>query len=285
MIAKLLAATVLAVPLLAFPPPPTIYGAAFNGPNGSARLYSISPTTGAFALVGFIGFSTVSALATGPDGFTLYGVGSDGTNFDLIAINRFSGNAAAIGPTGLSGPFQDIAFRPSDGKLFGYSGGSIYTINTTTGAATFVGDTGNFPLGNALAFSATNILYTANERELDIVNQSTGALTTAVLLNYDPAFGSGSRANAMKFNPSDGMLYASVANGFPGSEWSLGIIDIGTGNVTRIGPTVPGLDAITFGPAAPPPAGAVPAPSSWLLAAVGLASVALYQLRPRRTRT
>jgi hypothetical protein len=283
MLAKLLAATVLAVPLFAFPSP-TLYGAAFNGP-GSARLYTISPTTGAFALVGFIGFSTVSALATGPDGFTLYGVGFDGTNFDLLAINRFSGHGSAIGPTGVDGPFQDIAFRPSDGKLFGYNGGSIYTINTTTGAATLVGNTGNFPLGNALAFSPGNILYTANERELDIVNQSTGALTTAVFLNYGPEFGpDGSRANGMKFNPSNGTLFASVVNGFPGAAWSLATIDIGTGNVTRIGPTVPGLDAITFGPAAPPPAGAVPAPSSWLLAAIGLVSVALYQLRPRRTR-
>jgi len=84
----------------------------------------------------------------------------------------------------------------------------------------------------------------------------------------------------MKFNPSNGTLYASVANDFPGVTWSLATIDIATGNVTRIGPTVPGLDAITFGPMPAP--GAVPAPSSWLLVAIGLASVALYQLR--RTR-
>jgi hypothetical protein len=182
----------------------------------------------------------------------------------------------------VDGPFQDIAFRPSDGKLFGYSGGSIYTINTATGAATLVGNTGNFPLGNALAFSPGNILYTANETELDIVNQSTGVLTTAVFLNYGSAFGPDqSRANGMKFNPSNGTLYASVVNGGnPGGAWSLATINISTGVVTRIGPTVPGLDAIAFGPGLPP--SPVPAPSSWLLAAIGLASAALYQLRPRR---
>src|SRR6266404_3710275 len=106
MTAKLLALTALAVPLLAFPPPPTIYGAAYIG-LGPARLYSISPTTGAFTLIGSIGFGTVSALATAPDGFTLYGVGFDGAQFDLLIINRFSGGGSAVGPTGLNGPFQD----------------------------------------------------------------------------------------------------------------------------------------------------------------------------------
>jgi hypothetical protein len=284
---KRFALTVTALLLLASAAPAqTIFGAAFNGP-GSARLYSISPATGAFALIGSIGFGTVSALATTPDGSLLYGVGFDGTNFVLLTINRFSGAGSAIGPTGVEGPFQDIAFRPSDGKLFGYNGGSIYTINTTTGAATLVGDTGGFPDGNGLAFSAGNILYTANQLRLDIVNQSTGALTTAVPLNYGSAFGPDeSRANGMKFNPSTGTLYASVVNGHPGGPWSLATINISTGVVTRIGATVPGLDAITFGTGVPPPApGAVPAPSSWLLVAIGLASVALYHLRRRRRTT
>lgn len=55
-----------------------MYGAAYIGPS-PATLYSISPTTRAFALIGSIGFGFVSALATAPDGFTLYGVGFDGT--------------------------------------------------------------------------------------------------------------------------------------------------------------------------------------------------------------
>src|SRR5258708_9470828 len=42
MIAKVLAVVAFAGPLLAGPPPQTIYGAAYIGP-GPARLYSISP--------------------------------------------------------------------------------------------------------------------------------------------------------------------------------------------------------------------------------------------------
>jgi hypothetical protein len=53
------------------------------------------------------------------------GVGTTGT-----AFNGFGG----VG----SGGFQDIAFRPSDGKLSGESQGTLYTFNLTTG----IGDCG-----------------------------------------------------------------------------------------------------------------------------------------------
>jgi hypothetical protein len=260
----------------------TIYGAAFNGPT-PARLYSISPTTGAFTLIGPIGFGVVSAMAFSPSG-TLYGVGQDINGFELFTINTTTGAGTVVGPTGINSPFQDMAFR-SDGVLFGYGGGVIYTVNVSTGHATLVGDTTKFPDGNGLAFSSSNILYTANQTELDIVNQTTAALTTVVPLNYGSAFGPGeSRANGMKFNPLNGTLYASVVNGGPGSAWSLATINISTGVVTRIGPTVPGIDALAVSGTSGPPL-PTPVPSSWLLTAAGLAGVALYQLRYRRRRT
>jgi hypothetical protein len=224
-----------------------IYGAAYLGPNAPATLYTISPTTGAATAIGPIGFNTVSALDARSG--KLYGVGIDGGGtFLLLKINPLTGAGTAVGPTGLSGPFQDIAFRPSDGTLFGYAAGRIYTIDTTTGTATLVGSTGfGFPLGNGLAFSSADILYTANQTNLQTINQTTGAATTVTALTYSPAFGVGeSRANGMKFDPQTGTLWASVATGHGPVTFSLGTIDITTGNVTRIGPTVQGLDAIAI---------------------------------------
>jgi hypothetical protein len=270
----------------------TIFGAAYNGPNAPATLYTISPVNGAATVVGPIGAANVSSIAFAPDGVTLYGVGMVGGNFTLLRINPSIGAGTPIGPTNLAGPCQDMAFR-SDGKLFCYSGGSIFTLSTSTGASTFVGDTGDFPLGNALAFSSGNILYTANEVGLDSVNQSTGAITLVVHLTYSPAFGGTPRASAMKFHPN-GTLYASVISGFIGpadisiqsGPASLGIINISTGAVTRVGPTVAGLDALAISTQTiVPNPSSVPAPSSWLLVVTGLALVVVYFAGRRRVRS
>jgi len=263
----------------------TIFGAAFNGPIGPSTLYTISPVNGKATLVGPVGSFTVSAVAFAPDGVSLYGVGTSGSsNFGLLRINPVNGASTAIGLTGLGAPCQDIAFR-SNGILFCYSGGSIYTLSTSTGAAAFVGNTGNFPLGNALAFSSGNILYNANEQELDSINQSTGAPTLVVHLTYDPAFGPGPRPGGMKFHPN-GTLYAAVVAGFGGATASLGIINISTGVVTRVGPTTSGMDALAISAQTiTTTASPIPVPSSWMLVATGLALVVLYRARKRRRST
>ncbi len=266
----------------------TIFGAAYNGPNAPASLYTISPANGAATLVGPIGAATVSSIAFAPDGVTLYGVGIVGGQFTLLRINTNTGAGTPIGLTHLVGPCQDMAFR-SDGKLFCYSLGSIFTLNTSTGASTLVGNTGGFPDGDALAFSSGSILYTANQNVLDSVNQSTGAVTLVVPLNYSSAFGAGeSRPSAMKFHPN-GTLYAAVVTGvnqtadisIESGSGSLGIINISTGAVTRVGPTVTGLDALAISGSN---LSSVPAPSSWLLVVTGFALVVVYLAGRRRVR-
>lgn len=254
-----------------------IFAAFFGGPGGPATLYTISPVNGSPTVIGLMHADTVSAIALAPDHATLYAIGhTTSSGFALLKVNTSTGAATAVGPTGVSGgAFQDMDFRPSDGKLFGYAGGSIYTVSTTTGMATFVGDTGKFPFGNALAFSSSNILYSANERTLDVINQSNGSVTSSIPLTYSPAFGGGPRANAMKFHPN-GTLYASVVGSDQTTQkWSLGIIDTSTGVVTFVFPLLQGTDALAIG---------TPAPSSWLLVTIGIAGTVLYR-RMRRSRT
>jgi hypothetical protein len=141
------------------------------------------------------------------------------------------------------------------GRSSRYVAGDIYTVNTSTGAATFVGSTGQFPHGNGLAFSGTT-LYLANDGgggqgTLWTINQSTGAETPLVSLTYDAAFvGSDPRVNGMKFDPATGTLWASVVTGGGESGPALnyvGTINITTGAVSFVGSTVTGLDAVALG--------------------------------------
>jgi len=263
MLRKLAGLTVLIVLLGAWAASAqTIYGSAHNGANGQSTLYLISPTTGAATPIGPIGFLQVGALALAPNG-TLYGItstasGGRGTA-QLLTINTATGAGTVVGDTGVTLNFNDIAFR-SDGTLFALAGQgrNLYTINTTTGLASEPLATGSQGAGNGLAFSSANVLYTAitrvvnnaNVSELDVLNQSTGARTLAVPLDYSQFGTTESRASGMKFDPSTSKLYAVVATvaiGGPQPQtWSLGIINISTGVVTRIGATIAGLDGIAI---------------------------------------
>lgn len=281
MTSKISAATIgmaaMAFALVAAPAfaAPTILGSAFGGPTGAATLYSISPTTGAANPIGAIGFQRVSSLDFSPAG-VLYGIGTDASGTeDLLTINPTTGAGTLVGPLGIASPFQDMAFRNSDGALYAYSLGNIFTISPTTGAATLLGSTGvGFQEGDGLAFSPADILYTANQTDLETIDQSTGQATSVVDLTYPVA---GSRANGMKFDKATGTLYASVVSGSDGFQANyLATIDIATGLVSDIGPTVTGLDAIAIGGTTPPPPTA-PEPATLALLGAALAAMGLFR--------
>ena len=270
---------------------PIIYGSAFGGRlSTAASLYTINPNTGVGTLIGPIGFDRVGSLAFNPQNGTLYGVGNDPTTgaAELITINTTTGAGTLVGSLALgSSPVQDISFRHSDAGLFAYRSGNIYTINTTTGKATLVGITGSFPDGNGISFSAADTLYLANDLGLFTVNQSNGSVTLVENLNYPspPFTPSGDpRENGLDFDPGTGTLYASLLNGFvtsPPRTNYLGTIDIPTGNVNLIGPTVPGLDGLAISPSAAP---STPEPGSLVLLGVGGSVLLFAGWRRRRSR-
>ncbi len=180
--------------------------------------------------------------------------------------------------------FSDISFRPSDGTLFGMSfpGEGLATVDLGTGVATqvafatFNGELGfQANDGSALAFSPSGTLFHAAGEEptgrtcsgipplggggapgcpdlLHIVDPATSLATIFRELSF-PAAPPGTpddrnpRPTAMDVNPVTGTLFASIKYGSGGnaSEF-LGTIDIDTGAVILIGPTVRGLDAIAF---------------------------------------
>lgn len=238
----------------------TLYGIAFEGPDGPATLHTINPATGAATAVGAVGFERCSGMDFGLDG-VLYAAceRSDGSDTPvLVSVDLTTGVGTEIGPTGLTGAVSDLSFR-ADGVLFAYDATnnpdhSLFTINTNTGAGTLVGDTGlDFAGGNAMAFDLTGDLYHSQFTDgpgpdLNTLDPATGLPTFVGQLTDVTG-----RFSAFETDPATGELYAVLNEGAGGSgPTSLAIVDpVGLG-VTLIGLTENTLDAIAFAGEAPP---------------------------------
>jgi hypothetical protein len=262
----------------------TLYSTAYNGSGGGdgnpgmpATLYTVNQNTGAATPVGAVGFNQISAIDFSLSG-TLYGIGINPNNTYqqvLITINPSTGVGTEVGVTGIDPELTvtDMSFR-SDDTLFGYSDGNIYTFSLATGAATELGSVGDGnPEGNGLAFSPFDALYKADNANLWTINQTTGAGTVVADMNYP--FDDNDRINAMKFNDTTGVLFASVkGNGVSGPNNYLATVDVDNGNVTEIGQTMFGTSGLAFTLAM------IPEPGAFTLVGVGL--VGLLALWRRR---
>jgi hypothetical protein len=72
--------------------------------------------------------------------YTAYAISTEGQR--LVSFNTATpGTVTTVGVTGA--PLIGIDFRPATGVLYGYDGTMLYTINTSTGAATMTADVAN----------------------------------------------------------------------------------------------------------------------------------------------
>jgi hypothetical protein len=197
-----------------------------------------------------------------------------------MTINLSTGVGTEIGPTGTdgfqgagsqpSGQITDISFRPSDQTLFAwaYPGEWVATIDVATGAATQLAFSPNFfergitaNSGNALAFLGSGTLVHAATRfslpgfpgalhEIDFATTPANQMATVLAsLSFpiSPVFPAErfARANGMDFDFASETLFASIAYSFgPTRHNFLGTIDTTTGDVTLIGQTKTGIDAL-----------------------------------------
>ena len=97
----------------------------------------------------------------------LYAVGFDGLTHVLLTIDKATGAGTTVGPTNVSTAagcrtVSDIAFR-SDGALYAYAEpcDTLGVIDTSTGAFTLLGFTGQGDFGNGIAFSPGDVLLHA----------------------------------------------------------------------------------------------------------------------------
>lgn len=280
-----------------------LYGAAYQGPDGPSTLYRIDISTGAATPVGPIGFERCAGMAFDMVNQTLYATCERILDSDvpvLVNINPNTGTGTEVGPINSCAVWQDMSFRSSDNILFadGFNGGcafDIVTINTSTGQGTSVAPiTGNSGecCGNSLAFSQIDTLYYLGSdppiANLYTVNDITGIANLITGINFPALLGDTPRINAMDFNPNTGVLYVSIVIGGPNNEGPrqnfLGIVNINSGNLTVIGETVEGLDAIAFGPGQPVIASPIPTISEWGLMAMALVLGLIGFMAIRRKR-
>lgn len=215
-------------------------------------------------------------------------------------VDVATGASTSIGLAGVQ--LTDIAFSPS-GQLFGAGYSSLYSLSTTTGAATLIGDFGVSTI-NALAFRPDGALFAAGGTTLYSVNPATGAATATGAIPASSAgdleFYSGSlymstttnilyRINDVQ-NPVNGVFegpfgFSSVLGLAAGDDGVLyGVagtqvfsINVGNGAGTLRANYSGGLLSNAQGATA-----LVPAPSAGLLLATAVAGVFGHRIRQRR---
>jgi uncharacterized protein DUF4394 len=161
-----------------------------------------------------------------------FGSGNPGTLARNVTITGMTAGASMLG----------IDFRPSDGRLYGVGSDSrVYTIDTTTGAATAVG--GAFTPGVSgehfgLAFSGAQdrLRLSSVEGNQNLsLDPSTGAVASddpaLAFVAGDPNAGGNPAISALAYRETDGStLYAvdATAN-------ALVTVDPATGGLTTVG--------------------------------------------------
>jgi len=156
------------------------------------NLGMVDQNSGAITTIG--NYSTrISSIASNQSGM-LFGYGYDNKN--LYQINTSTGDATSVGNTSITG-LVDLAFDATTNTMWGLSevqsvGTKLYTIDTTTGAGTFVTfvktGSGNNAIqrgqqGGGIAFDATGALFlldTGSPNFIYNLNKNTGDVTFQV---------------------------------------------------------------------------------------------------------
>ena len=161
-----------------------VYAVEFLGNN---RFGTINLMNGTFTEISSLS-GTYNDIAYAPDG-SLFGLYNNGAS--LVTFNNTNGVVTQVAPLSVPG-IESIAFRPSDGVLFGVGlsvigapHDGLYTINPTNGEATFVGGFGNAynlfnPFPQNIRFDSDGNLYLSNTSDnTDIyrVNTDNGSAT------------------------------------------------------------------------------------------------------------
>ncbi len=104
-------------------------------PSTAQILYRVNTTTGAATTVGVHGIAQLRSLAFHPPSGQLYAVG---TGEHLYRINPSTADATFVGTMGIT--LDGMAWDPKRNRMVGLeaniNGGTLYTVNLTTGAAT-----------------------------------------------------------------------------------------------------------------------------------------------------
>ena len=242
-----------------------LYGALGAG-TANSNLYVINTSTGAGTPVGGLMGQALTGMAYNNANATMYGAtnGSSACARCLVTINLTTGAATVVGPLGLT--ISELEFG-SNGTLYGWSESSddLASINLTTGAATVVANSGlsTFGDGMALVGGTMYVMPNGDAGTYYTVNTATGVVTVAGTLTGSPGAGC-CAVNSAAVDPSTGQVYAIVGGDSGPATYFLTRVNMTTGAMTTVGPTVLLTDALAFGPSN----GGIPAMSKEMLIAL-----------------
>jgi hypothetical protein len=207
------------------PGDPTASSAFFAVTNAGA-IYLVNTASGAAMSVGTITGMT-SAVAREPSSGKLFYFSQDSSAQTMGIWNPANNTNTTIATSGIAGVIYRAAFNPAGTLYITSNNGDLYTVNTTTGAATLLGtilvNSNPLPdIGGDIAFSSNGTLYLSTDGVLFSVDLTTLAATEigdSNLGSMQIAFG------------ANGALYGTnTANGF----YSISLSD---GSATLIGST------------------------------------------------
>jgi len=258
----------------AAPPKQVLYGTTGRCTNDfpggpcteTSTLVRLDPSTGALIkTIGPVGY-TVNGLAWDAKAQKLYASTAIGdvAFHGLITIDITTGAGTPVdlaapnfGLAGDPSPVHSITIH-SNGRMVGWYdefGGptdTFVTLNKATGVATEFPDTGIDTSANGLSFDGAGILWNIDSpRRVGL-----GAPPTQTAYRLDPATGKplGSvsltpptMAALGDFNPATNLYYGLKFTPFdPAQVTSITVVNLGTGTVTTLGPTVNNLHTLAF---------------------------------------
>lgn len=198
----------------------------------SARvIYEIDRTTGAKTQIGTAsGGGTTGGLAYDAASRTLY---LTSTSLDsLFTLNIDTFEATLVGAYGdTSVVMHGLEWNSANNTLYGGSNGNIFSIDTATGLATLIGNTGFTSFNNLGYDSLNNVMYMTSS-STDAFYSLDLQLGTATFIGF---LAGPTNPNGLAYVPEDDALYLICNN-----TDTLYTIDRTTGNATAVGSTGPG---------------------------------------------
>jgi len=213
-------------------------GILYTEQNG--LLYSVNTSNANLTLIGGLtgnNFATFGSTTTG-----LYGLAGTGSQnvVTLFSINPQTGAVTAIGPVGVIGNGQGYYARLSVGSsaLYMENNSNLYTVNTTTGAATQVGTTDSNGYLTSVPLFENGTYYAGAGSVIGAINVTTGRITPGSALSGGPGSVVGLAPDPLPAGTPPVMLTANaymLGTQAPGVPNPFGIVDLNSGAFTLIG--------------------------------------------------
>ena len=215
-------------------------GVLYTEQNG--LLYSVNTSNANLTLIGGLTGNNLATFGSTTTG--LYGVGNSGSSSvtTLFSINPQTGAITAIGPIGASAVPNGTGFysRLSVGSstLYLENNSNLYTINTTTGAATQVGTTDGNDYLTSVPLFENGTYYAGTGSGIATINVTTGQITPGSAISGGPGSPIGLAPDPLPAGTPPVMLTANaymLGTAAPGVQNPFGIVDLNSGAFTLIG--------------------------------------------------